>query len=62
MTLIYYDNNTPKQTLYKISKILKDSFDDDVLFIPKEFDVIEKASREQLLIVKQRIDEALAKC
>ena len=62
MTLIYYDSNTPKQTLYKISKILKDSFDDDVLFIPKEFDVIEKASREQLLIVKQRIDEALAKC
>lgn len=61
MTLIYYDNNTPKQTLYKISEILKNSFD-DVLFLPKEFDVIEKASREQLLIVKQRIDEALAKC
>ena len=62
MTLIYYDINTPKQALYKISEILKNSFDDDVLFLPKEFDVIEKASREQLLIVKQRIDEALARC
>ena len=62
MTLIYYDNNTPKQTLYKISKILKSSFADDILFLPKEFDVVEKASREQLLIVKQQIDEALARC
>lgn len=61
MTLIYYDNNTPKQALYKISEILKNSFD-DVLFLPKEFDVVEKASREQLLIIKQRIDDALAKC
>ena len=62
MTLIYYDNNTPKQALYKISEILKNSFDDDVLFLPKEFDVVEKASREQLLIINQRIDDALTKC
>lgn len=62
MTLIYYDNNTPKQALYKISEILKNSFDDDVLFLPKEFDVVKKASREQLLIIKQQIEEALAKC
>lgn len=62
MTLIYYDNNTPKQALYKILEILKNSFDDDVLFLPKEFDVVEKASREQLLIIKQRIDDALTKC
>ena len=62
MTLIYYDNNTPKQTLFKMSEILKNSFDDDVLFLPKEFDVVEKASREQLLIIKQRIDEVLARC
>ena len=62
MTLIYYDNNTPKQALFKMSEILKNSFDDDVLFLPKEFDVVEKASREQLLIVKQRIDDALARC
>jgi hypothetical protein len=61
MTLIYYDNSTPKQSLYKMSKVLKNSFEDDVLFIPKEFDVIQKASREQLLSIKQHIEEALSK-
>ena len=38
------DNNTPKQALYKISEILKNSFDDDILFLPKEFDVVKKCS------------------
>ena len=60
MTLIYYDVNMPKQNLHELSKKLRETIGDEVLFLPKGFDVYLNASREQLISAKNAIESALA--
>ena len=59
MTLIYYDNQTPKDKLQYLAEGLRRSFDDDVLFLPKSFEAYLNATKEQLLEAKNTIEEAL---
>lgn len=60
MTLIYYDVNMPQQNLHELSKKLRETIGDEVLFLPKGFDVYLNASREQLISAKNAIESALA--
>lgn len=60
MTLIYYDVNMPKQNLHELSKKLRETIGDEVLFLPKGFDVYLNASRAQLISAKNAIESALA--
>lgn len=59
MTLIYYDNQMPKDKLQQLANGLRKSFADDVLFLPKGFDAYLNASKEQLVMAKNLIEEAL---
>lgn len=59
MTIIYFDNHYPAETFWKISKAVKEKLGDDVLFLPKDFDVITDCSIEQLESVKRLIEAAI---
>ncbi len=59
VTLFYYDNQMPKDSLQVLSKKLRESFGGEILFLPKGFDVYLNASKEQLLNAKALIDKAL---
>ena len=60
MTLIYYDTKSmPAKDLQSITTIIRDALGDNVLFLPKEFDVFLDASKEQLLEAKKTIEDAL---
>jgi hypothetical protein len=58
MTIIYYDKR-PVDELCKLTKVLKEKINDEVLFIPKDFDVILNASEDQLISIKNTIEAAL---
>jgi hypothetical protein len=58
MTIIYYDKR-PVDELCKLMKVLKEKINDEVLFIPKDFDVILNASEDQLMSIKNTIEAAL---
>lgn len=59
MTILYYDTNTCKpEQLYKLVQVVKDKIG-DVLFLPKDFDVLLNASEEQLISIRNTIDAAL---
>ena len=58
MTIIYYDKR-PVDELHKLTKVLKEKINDEVLFIPKDFDVILNASEDQLMSAKNTIEAAL---
>ena len=61
MTVIYYTTNYPCDHLLKLTKVIKKQLDDDVLFVPKDFDVMLDCSAEQLEAVKLTIEEAIKK-
>ena len=60
MTLIYYDAQMPSKNLNAFAQRIKETVGDEVLFLPKDFDAILKASEEQLLSAKNAIEAALA--
>jgi hypothetical protein len=59
MTVIYYSAVYPADQLLKLTKVIKKQLGDDVLFVPKEFDVMLDCSIEQLEVVKTTIEEAI---
>ena len=59
MTIIYYTTQYPADTLWKISKAFKEKLGDDVLFLPKDFDVITDCSVEQLESAKSLLEAAI---
>ena len=61
MTVIYYSTTYPVDQLLKLTKSIKMQLGDDVLFVPKEFDVMLDCSVEQLESVKTTIEEAIEK-
>ncbi len=61
MTIIYYSTIYPADQLHKLTKVIKKQLGDDVLFVPKEFDVMLDCSVEQLESVKVTIEEAIEK-
>lgn len=60
MTLIYYDSSYPKEHIPKLKQIFVEKFGSDVLIIPKEFTVLQNASKAQLITAKNTIECALA--
>ena len=60
MTIIYYDNTHPKEQLYDIVKKIKEVTKDEVIVLPKNFDILLDCSLDQLVSVKGIIDTAIA--
>jgi len=61
MTVIYYSTDYPADHLFKLTKVIKKQLGDDVLFVPKDFEVILDCSVEQLESVKTTIEKAIEK-
>ena len=60
MTVLYYDNNTPKEHLRKIARQIKEITKDEVIILPKNFDILLDCSLDQLISIKGIIDTAIA--
>ena len=60
MTIIYYDLDMPRETMQAVANRVRESLNDEVLFLPKNFDVLMRTPREQLLSAKNAIEAALA--
>ena len=60
MTILYYDDTTPKKELYNITKQIKNITKDEVLVLPKNFDILLDCSLDQLISVKGILDTAIA--
>ena len=60
MTILYYDDNTPKDKLPGIVKKIHDITNDEVLVLPKNFDILLDCSLDQLISVKGILDTAIA--
>ena len=60
MTILYYDDTKPKEELYKILKSVKEVTQDEVIVLPKNFDILLDCSLDQLISVKGILDTAIA--
>ena len=60
MTVLYYDDNTSKEHLWEIVKQIKDITKDEVIVLPKNFDILLDCSLDQLISVKGIIDTAVS--
>ena len=60
MTVLYYDESQPKEELYKIVKGIREITQDEVIALPKNFDILLDCSLDQLASVKGIIDTAIA--
>lgn len=63
VTLIYYDMQNmqmPRDEFHWLTQKIRESVDDEILFLPKSFDVYLNVSEEQLLSAKNTIESALA--
>lgn len=61
MTVIYYSTEYPRDHLLKLAKVIKKQLGEDVLFVPKDFEIMLDCSVEQLESVKTTIEEAIEK-
>ncbi len=61
MTVIYYSTTYPRDRLLKLTKVIKKQLGDDVLFVPKDFEVMLDCSVEQLESIKITIEDAIEK-
>ena len=61
MTVIYYSTTYPLDRLLKLTKVIKKQLGDDVLFVPKDFEVMLDCSVEQLESIKITIEDAIEK-
>lgn len=59
MTLIYYDNTFPKHQLANLRPMLSEKLGSDILFVPKDLTILQNATKEQLMVVKEAIELAL---
>ena len=60
MTILYYDESKPKEQLYDIVKKIGEVTKDEVIVLPKNFDILLDCSLDQLVSVKGIIDTAIA--
>ena len=60
MTILYYDESQTKEELYKIVKGVREVTQDEVIALPKNFDILLDCSLDQLVSVKGIIDTAIA--
>lgn len=60
MTVIYYDTTYPKEQMYDMVKQVKEITKDEVIMLPKNFDILLECSLDQLISVKGILDTAIA--
>ena len=59
MTILYYDELKPKKELYDIVKQIREIVKDEVLVLPKNFDILLDCSLDQLISTKGILDTAI---
>lgn len=63
MIILYYDRNDGSgwtaEHLHRFKEAISKSFDDKILLIPKDIDVVLNAPAEQLIALRDYIDSAL---
>ena len=59
MTILYYDSK-PKEDLYYIVKGIREITQDEVIALPKNFDILLDCSLDQIVSIKGIIDTAIA--
>lgn len=59
MTILYYDELKPKKELYNIVKQIREIVKDEVLVLPKNFDILLDCSLDQLISTKGILDTAI---
>ena len=60
MTILYYDESQPKEELFRIVKDVKEVTQDEVIALPKNFDILLDCSLDQLVSVKGIINTVIA--
>ena len=60
MTVIYYDTTYPKEQMYDMVKQVKEITKDEVIMLPKNFDILLDCSLDQLISVKGILDTAIS--
>lgn len=56
MTILYYDERTPKKELYDIAELLRKVVGKEILVLPKNFDILLDCSIDQLIQVRAMLD------
>lgn len=59
MTILYYDELKSKKELYDIVKHIREIVKDEVLVLPKNFDILLDCSLDQLISTKGILDTAI---
>ena len=60
MTILYYDESQSIGELQKIAESVREVTQDEVIVLPKNFDILLDCSLDQLVSVKGIIDAAIA--
>ena len=60
MTILYYDESQSAEELQKIVEGVREVTQDNVIVLPKNFDILLDCSLDQLISVKGIIDAAIA--
>jgi hypothetical protein len=60
MTVIYYDTTYPKEQMYDMVRQVKEITKDEVIMLPKNFDILLDCTLDQLISVKGILDTAIA--
>ena len=60
MTVIYYDTTYPKEQMYDMVKQVKEITKDEVIMLPKNFDILLDCTLDQLISVKGILDTAIS--
>lgn len=60
MTILYYDDSRSVEEIFKIVENVRKVTQDEVIALPKNFDILLDCSLDQLVSVKGIIDAAIA--
>lgn len=60
MTIIYYEETKSKEEMYEIVRKVKEVMNDEVICLPKNFDILLDCSLDQLISVKGILDTAIS--
>lgn len=59
MNILYYDTTVPYEKLYTIVKHVREAIGEELIVLPKSFELLTDCTEKQLLEVKDMIDKAL---
>lgn len=59
MTVVYFDTDYPKEHIAHLAEAMKAKLNDEVLFVPKNFEVLIDCPIDTLEAIKAKIEEAI---